>query len=141
MRRLFVFIFTMLVCVGVSAQVTNSQYIVLASAAQTAAQVNSADQINTYYHGAQVVINVSAYTGGSYTPKLQGKDAGTGLYYDILVGTAISATGQTVLKLYPGIAVLANGSASDLLPQTWRVQLNGAAAPNMTLSVDAMMGN
>lgn len=121
------------------AQVTNAQYSVIASGAQTAAQVNSADQTNTYYRGVHVIITVSAYTAGNYTVTLQGKDTTTGGYYTILVGTAISSTGTTVLKVYPGIGVLANGSASDMLPQTWRVQLNGAAGQSMTLSVDAVM--
>lgn len=120
-------------------QVINSQLVVMAAAAQTAAQVNSADITNKYYHGTHLVITISGYVSGSYTLTLQGKNLTTGSYYDLLVGPAMAANGQTVLKLYPGITGSANGAANDFLPQTWRVQLNGTGSPNMTVVVDAMM--
>lgn len=119
--------------------VANIQTTPLASAAQTAATVNSADLLNYNYRGAHIVINVSAFTAGTYTPHLQGKDPVSGVYYDILVGTAIGATGTTVLKVYPGVGAIANGATNDVLPQTWRVQLIGAGGQSMTLSVDAFM--
>jgi len=118
---------------------TNAQYQLIASAAQTATTINSPDQTNSYYKGVHVAISVTAYTSGTYTAKIQGKNTVTGEYYDLLVGTAISATGVTVLKLYPGITSSANASSSDILPQTWRVQLNGASTPSMTLSVQAIL--
>lgn len=121
------------------AQVTNAQLIILPATVQTAAQVNSSDVTNTYYRGVHLVITVSGYVSGSYTPTLQAKNVTTGSYYDLLVGTAITANGQTVLKLYPGIGSSANAAASDILPKTWRVQLNGASTPNMTIAVDAML--
>ncbi len=121
------------------AQITNTQISVIAPATQTAAQINSTDQVNQYYRGLHLVVTVTGYVSGNYTLTLQGKNLNTGSYYDLLVGTAISANGQTILKLYPGIPGSTNGAASDFLPQIWRVQLNGAASPNMTISVDAML--
>lgn len=117
------------------AQSGNRYGLALASAARTAAQVNSPDITNSAYTGVHVLVNISAYTSGNYTPKIQGKDPTSGTYYDILVGPALSATGITVLKVYPGIAPLANGSAADFIPYTWRVQLNGLSTPSMTFSV------
>ena len=126
---------------ALQAVAANAEYPLIASAAQTSAQINSADQVNLFYKGGHIVISVSAYTSGNYTATVQGKDTVTGNYYNILVGPAISTTGQTVLKVYPGTAAIANGAATDILPQTWRVQLNGLASPSMTLAVTAVMEN
>lgn len=120
-----------------TAQVSNTTVTPLGSAARTDTTVTSGDFGNFGYRGAHFVINVSTFTGGTYTPKIQGKDPVTGTYYDILVGPAIAATGATVLKVYPGIATIVNGAASDVLPQTWRVVLTGASTPNMVISVVA----
>jgi hypothetical protein len=112
----------------------NSGGTLIPSAAYTAT-VTSGDQDNTQFRGVHVVINVSSYTNGNFTPKIQGKDPASGTYYDILVGPAISATGATVLKVYPGIGSAANGAAQDILPKTWRVTVIGASTPSATLSV------
>lgn len=119
------------------AQAGNLGSIVLPSAARTTAQVNSSDISNLTWSGVHVIVNVTAFVSGTYTPKIQGKDPVSGTYYDILVGPAIGATGATVLKVYPGITTVANGAASDVLPRVWRVQLNGAASQSMTFSVGA----
>lgn len=119
------------------AQVSNTTVTPLTSTAQTATSVTSGDFGNFGYRGAHFIVNVTTFTSGTYTPKIQGKDPVTGTYYDILVGPAISATGATILKIYPGISTIANGAASDVLPQTWRVVLTGASTPNMVLSVVA----
>ena len=137
MKKLFL---ALLLVSGVAfGQATNKIVSPLVSAVQTATTVNSADQGNFYFQCAHFVVNVSAYTSGNYTPHIQGKDAVAGIYYDILVGPAISATGTTILKVCPGISPLANGASNDMLPGGWRVQLAGAATPSMTISVDALM--
>lgn len=118
----------------------NKAVLILASAAQTAAEVDTTAQINNQWTGAQIVINVSAYTGGNYTPHVQGLDPFTGAYYDILVGSAISATGVTVLKVGRGTLAVPNAAAQDSLPLTWRVQMIGAATPSMTFSITANLG-
>ena len=118
------------------ARAQNLSATILPSALRTAAQVSSADQINLRWTGATVIVNVTAFVSGTYTPKIQGKDPVSGTYYDILVGPAIGATGITILKIYPGISVVANGAASDFLPRVWRVQLNGTT-PSMTISIGA----
>lgn len=141
MKRLVAAFILAVSSLGAQSQVSNTTANPLPSAAYTATTVNSGDQNNPSWVGAHFIINVSAYTSGSYTPHIQGKDPVSGLYYDVLVGTAISATGTTILKVHPGLAVVANGSASDILPQTWRVQLVGASTPSMTLSVSAYLEN
>jgi hypothetical protein len=117
-------------------QAPNQQVTIFPAAVQTATTVNSNDQQNASWKGLHLVVNVSAFTSGTYTVNLQGKDA-FGNYYTILSSTALAATGVVVLKVYPGETVAANLSASDFLPAVWRVQLVGATTPNMTISVDA----
>lgn len=113
----------------------------IAPIALTAATYNSPDQANQNWKGGHFIVNVSAYNSGTYTVHIQGKDPVSGNYYDVLVSTGISALGTTILKVYPGIAGLSNGAASDLLPAVWRVQLIGTSTPSMTISVDAYLEN
>lgn len=134
MTRLFACLFALLLSLPLLAQQPLSG-TAFTSAVRTAAQVNSADIANTQWRGAQFVINVSAFTSGTYTPKVQGKDSISGNYYDILTGTALGATGTTTLTVYPGVTAAANVAAAQVLPRTFRVQLNGASTPSMTLSV------
>lgn len=75
----------------------------------------------------------------SVVPKIQGKDPVSGGYYDVLVGTAITATGMTVLKVGPGIGAVENGAANDFLPDTWRVRLEHADTDSITYSVGAVI--
>lgn len=108
----------------------------LASAAQTTAQVNSSDlYVPAGLKGGHVIMNVSAYTSGNYTPKVQAQDPATGNWYDVCVGIAMSGTGTQVLKVVPGAAPIANAVCADVLPVHWRVQVNGLASPSMTFSV------
>lgn len=110
--------------------------VLLASAARTAT-VTGDDQVNMGHRGLHLVIDVTSVTSTpSITPTIQGKDA-AGIYYDILVGSAITATGTTVLKVYPGITAVANGAASDVLPAVWRVVLTHADSDSATYSVAA----
>lgn len=111
----------------------------LASAARTAATVSSADQTNPQWHSVQVIINVSAYTSGSYTPTIQGKDPVSGNYYTLLTGAALSGTGTTVLSVGPGVTAATNTAAGLYLPRTWRITFAGAATPSMTFSVGAVL--
>lgn len=118
-------------------QRNNINETVLASAARTAT-VQSADFTNYNGRGLHLVIAVSAVTATpSVVFTIQGKDAVSGLYYTVLTSAAITATGTTVLKVYPGITASANASASDILPRTWRVDATHANADSISYSVGA----
>lgn len=104
------------------------------SAARTATATQAA-QTNASWRGLHISVNVTAYTSGTWTPRIQGQDPVSLTWYDILVGSPISATGTTILKLYPGIVATANASASDVLPRTWRMVMTGASTPIATFSV------
>lgn len=115
----------------------NSNLAVLIPAVRAATN-NSAEQTNLTYRGVHVVVDVTAVPGiDTVTPKIQGHDAVSGKYYDLLVGAPIVATGTVVLKLYPGITAAANLAVSDVLPPVWRVVMTHSAASNFTYSVGA----
>ena len=116
----------------------NTNNTLLASAARTAT-TNSADATNYNAKGAHIIINVTAITTSSLTVTVQGKCPISGVYYDILVGAAITSTGITILKVFPGVAAVANGSASDILPRTFRVSCAKGDASSWTYSVAAAL--
>ena len=110
------------------------QDILLASAARTSTNTG-ADQYASGIHCAHFVLNVTAVPGvETITPKIQGKDP-LGVYYDLLVGNAIVATGTTVLKVCRGIAPSANTAAEDFLPDIYRVVITHSAAGSFTYSL------
>lgn len=116
----------------------NTNVKIIASAAYTAAQTSSTYD-NYTHRGIHFVINVSAIaaTTGSITPTIQGFDEASQTYYTLLTGIAITTTGTTVLKIYPGISAVANVSASDFLPAKWRVSIAVADATSITYSITA----
>lgn len=124
-----------LFCVPVQAQ--NAGGTLLASAARTAS-VNSADQVNLSGDSVHVIVDVTAYTSGTLTVSVQGKDPASGKYYTLLSSAALAATGTTVLKVGKGLPATANVSANDLLPLVWRVSVVGASTPIATFSVGFM---
>lgn len=129
----------MLLAPAYGQQSGNVAATILPSAVHNTAQISSADQTNCCWNALHVIVNISTWTTGNYTPKIQAKDPVSGNYYDLLVGPALSSTGTTVLKIGAGFVPTANASAADFLPKTWRVQMNGASTPSMTFSVGAFL--
>lgn len=121
----------------VEAAYLNYSSTLLASAARTAT-VNTSDQTNFGGRGVHVTINVTA---ASATPSvvftIQGKDDLSGVYYTILASAAITGTGTTVLRVYPGLTAAANVTVNDVLPRTWRVNCVHADADSITYSLGA----
>lgn len=111
------------------------------SAARTAT-TNSGDLDNGQHRGLHVVIDVTAV---SATPSvvftIQGKDEVSGAYYTLLASAAITGTGTTVLRVYPGLTASANLVANDVLPKTWRVLATHADSDSITYSVGACLIN
>jgi hypothetical protein len=88
--------------------------------------------------GAHIIISVSASADTpSVVPKIQGKNQLTGAWYDILTGAAITGTGVTVLKVFPGAPVTTNVSTNDFLPEKWRVRMEHSDTDSITYSVAA----
>ena len=116
----------------------NYEETVLASAARTAS-VDSADLTNyNSLHGIVVTIDVTA---ASATPSLvftiQGKSSLGSDYYTILASAAITGTGTTVLRVFPGATAAANLVANDVVPRVWRVSVAAGDADSITYSVSA----
>lgn len=93
-------------------------------------------------HGLHLVIDVSAVSSTpSVTPTIDGYDALSDSWYNLLTGSAITATGTTVLKIYPGITAVANASASDVTPNVCRLVATHADGDSITYSAAAhLMG-
>lgn len=116
----------------------NTELTLLASAARTATTA-SADQTNYNARGLHVAINVSAIGTSNLTVTVQGKDPISGTYYTLLAGANITTTGINILKIYPGITAVANGSAADILPRTFRVNCVKGDGSSWTYSVSASL--
>lgn len=103
-----------------------------------AAGTNSMDCTNTSGKGVKVVVDITALTGTSptLTATIQGKDTASGKYYTLLDSAALSATGTTVLTVYPGLTAAANSKADDLIPDVFRViTAIGGTTPAVTATV------
>ena len=113
----------------------NFNTIALASEARIATN-NSGDLTNSGHKGCHVIIDVTAITATpSIVPTIQGKDSVSGEYYTLLVGVAITATGTTILKVYPGLTASANVIANDIVPSKFRILMTHADADSATYSV------
>ena len=87
-----------------------------------------------YGRGIKVFVNISAITAGSAVVTIQGKDP-SGNYYTVLASASLTATGETVLTVYPGTTAAANSVANDVLPRQWRVSVAVTTGPvNMNVS-------
>jgi hypothetical protein len=145
MKKLFsslLLVIALLTAGGAAAQgnAGNIQGTLLPLLARTAATVNTSDQQNYLWRCVSVLINVTAFVAGTYTPTIQGKDPVSGNYYTILTGAAMaSAIQQPTLRVCPGITPVANVAVSDILPRTWRVTFAGATGQSMTFSVGVFL--
>lgn len=117
----------------------NRSVTLLASAARTAT-VATGDQSNNNHRGAVIIIDVTASAATpSVVATVQDKDELSGQYYTILASAAITGTGTTVLRVYPGLTAATNTVANDVLPSTWRVNLVHADTDSITYSVAAQV--
>lgn len=108
---------------------------IMASAARTATE-NSATQSSKDANGGQFIIDVTADpAAASVVPHIQALDPASGKWFDLLVGAAITATGTTVLRVFPGADAIANLVANDILGIDWRVRMVHADTDSITYSV------
>lgn len=112
--------------------------VVLPSAARTTTQT-SADMTNYNHRGIIVVLDVTVPGTGSITLEIDAKDPVSGKYYAVLAGAAVTTTITNVYRVYPGLTAVANATASDVLPRTWRVKVTANNANSVTYSVGAML--
>lgn len=111
---------------------------IYASAARTATPTAVTKRVDRH-RGCLLLIDVTAIAATpSVVPKVEGVTA-SGAVYAILTGAAITATGQTALKIYPGVTASANVAVSDVLPQTIKVTLTHGDTDSITYSVDLVL--
>lgn len=114
---------------------------VLDAAARTTAftsdDLRSADP-DEAFRGVHVIVNVATASGFTLTPSIEGKGP-FGTYYTILTGAAITASGVTVLKVFPGATPSPNAVANDHLPLIWRVKVAVGDATAVTYTVGVNM--
>lgn len=88
----------------------------------------------------EVVIDITAVTGGdTLTVVLQGKSA-SGDLYPILTSAALSATGVVVLRVGPGFVPAANLTVNDMVPSEMVVTCTVAGSGTIAYGVDLVMG-
>lgn len=106
----------------------------------TTQTTTTADQVNLGGRGIKLVVDITAIsgTGAQIIVTLQGKDVASGKYYSILVSAALTSVATTVLSVYPGLTASANVTASDVLPNIWRVQYAiSGTTPSITATIGA----
>lgn len=116
---------------------TSRETTVYASAARTATPA-AVVLATGYARGLHLVVDVTAIvTAPSITVTLEQQDLASGKWYPLLTSAAITTVSTTVLKVYPGLPVAANASASDVLTEAVRVTATHANGNSITYSVSA----
>jgi len=112
---------------------------VVTLAAAGAQTTYTSDLQNVTGSGLTAVVDITALSGTSptLTVTIQGKDNASGKYYDILVGATLSATGTTVMRIYPGIIQTnTNAIASFVVPEWYRIKyVIGGTTPAVTATI------
>ena len=90
-------------------------------------------------HGCKVILDITSVPGTDTVQLvIEGKDKLSGKYWTVLQSATQVATATVVLTVLPGIAVTANVSASDSLPDVYRIRVVHSAASNFTYSVSVV---
>jgi hypothetical protein len=112
---------------------------VFASAERTATAASAVFNADGY-RGLHLIIDCTAVTDTpSVVFTIQGYSGLGNDFYTILASAAITGTGTTVLRVFPGATAAANVVANDALPSVWRVNAVHADADAITYSVQASM--
>ena len=88
--------------------------------------------------GVKVVVDITAITGTSPTLQvtIQGRDPASGQNWTILASANLTATGLTVLTVYPSLTAVANLVANDAMPPIFQVQWAiGGTSPQVTATI------
>lgn len=107
----------------------NVEFTVFASAARTEGggpNYDSEDFENKYARGVTLFLNITTADGTNETldVKVQAKDPVSGEYIDILNESFAqkTATGTSMITIFPGLVETANVAVSGAMPRTWRVR-------------------
>lgn len=96
---------------------------------------NSSTIKNYNHRGGHFFIEITNIAiDATITPLIQGIDLDSGETYEILVGQTLTEVGIYVLKVYPGIGQIPNGSASDILPSAFKLRVIYGGTGDITYS-------
>ena len=125
----------MSVLLGANQPSYNAQVEALASAARTAAP-DDVQIDNMSCAGAHIIIVVTAKTSSpSIVVTVSGKDVSSGNLYTVLTSAAITATGTTVLKIFPGAVGDPDLVANDFLPKTTIISVAHGNSNSITYQI------
>jgi hypothetical protein len=110
----------------------NSYQEVAPSAARTADW--AARVVNTLGKACHLIVDITAFSAGSVTVTIQGRDPVSGKLYTILASAALAAVATTILRVGPALTAVANLAANDVLPHDLVVDFNHADATSITYS-------
>lgn len=88
---------------------------------ETRTQSTLSEVISGGAKGAVCSMFVDVIPSGTLSLEIRGYDRFAGQTYTILSSSLITASGVTVLKVFPGIAATNNVSKSDVLPYDWKL--------------------
>jgi len=117
----------------------NLEATYLISAARTITQT-SADIIVFNAKKLSVVLNMTVVGTGSVTVRIQGRDAISGVYFDLLVGLPITTNSFNRYRVGEVLAAIANSVAQDYLPRIIRIVVTANNANTATYSVGYNLG-
>lgn len=113
----------------------NSDIGAVVTLSSASASGTSSDQTNLVHRGLKCMVHISAISGTSptLTVSLRYKDGASSQYGTLLTSASLTATGNTVLTVYPGVGVTSNVSASDYVPRTWDISYTiGGTSPSVS---------
>jgi hypothetical protein len=109
--------------------------------AATTSTVIGTDLDTSMHRGIAVFVNITAIsgTGATLTVTIKGKSP-AGVDYTILASAGLTATGQTVLTVYPAIPASANVTAQSTIPVVTHVDyaITGTS-PSITGTITAVL--
>lgn len=117
----------------------NIEATLLASASRTTTQTSA----DITVHNAKkliVVLDMTTVGTGSVTVSIDGKDAVSGKYYNILTGAAITTNSTNRYRVGETLAAVANSVAQDYLPRVIRIVVTANNANSATYSVGYVLG-
>jgi hypothetical protein len=82
------------------------------------------------------VINVTAYPAAASVVFAVNGVSKAGTEFNIITSAAITATGTTVLRVFPGATAVANLAVNDMLPQGLNITATHADTDSITYSVE-----
>jgi hypothetical protein len=106
-----------------------------------AGSVTGPDLDTAQHRGIAVFVNITAISGTSptLTVSIKGKSP-VGVDYTILSSAALTATGQTVLTIYPALPASANVTAQSTIPTVAHVDYTiGGTGPSITATISAVL--